>query len=207
VLFAAAALGSAGPALAGVNNPGAVALAPDQAQALASAPADVPDGSSTKAVDGLTALSASNLPGADTSIEPGVSPQAAVGLTTLDESQVSMIIAAIKPACWANAMWHQWGTWPYQQKITDTTYWCAVPGSHITYRTSSTTASGLLWAIGWRANALIGGGVGTGFTYVTNRASAGFSCPTTIPWITIHTAHHEDIKRTDTGATTLVGSG
>jgi hypothetical protein len=207
VLFAAAALGSAGPALAGVNHPGAVALAPDQAQALATASADEPSGSITSVVDGLAVLRASTLPGADTSMEPGVSPEAAVGLASPNETQVSAALTAVRTTCWANAMWHQWGTWPYQQKITDTTYWCAVPGSHITYRTSSTTASGLLCAIGWRANALIGGGVGTGFTYVTNRASAGFSCPTTIPWITIHTTHHEDIKRTDTGATTLVGSG
>jgi hypothetical protein len=104
-------------------------------------------------------------------------------------------------------MWHQWGTWPYQQRITDTTYWCAVYGSHITYRSSTTTASGTLCAVNWRARQLIGGGVGPGFTYFTMRSSAGFACPTVIPWITLHTTHHEDVKRTDKGATTLVGSG
>jgi hypothetical protein len=104
-------------------------------------------------------------------------------------------------------MWHQWGTWPYQQRITDTTYWCAVYGSHITYRSSTTTASGTLCAVNWRARQLIGGGVGPGFTYFTIRSSAAFACPTLIPWITLHTTHHEDVKRTDKGATTLVGSG
>jgi hypothetical protein len=104
-------------------------------------------------------------------------------------------------------MWHQWGIWPYQQKVTDTTYWCAVYFNHITYRTSTTTASGTLCGVNWRAGALIGGGVGRGFTYFTNRASAGFACQTTIPWITIHTSHHEDVKRNDRGMTTLVGSG
>jgi hypothetical protein len=39
------------------------------------------------------------------------------------------------------------------------------------------------------------------------RSSAGFACPTVIPWITLHTTHHEDVKRTARGATTLVGSG
>jgi hypothetical protein len=44
-------------------------------------------------------------------------------------------------------------------------------------------------------------------TFFTNRASAGFACPTVIPWITIHTTHHEDTKRNDRGVSTFVGSG
>jgi hypothetical protein len=179
-------------------------LPQDQAQALIAAPADAPEGSSTSSVDGAAALSASTQPGADTSIEAGISAQAAVGLVPLNEGNA---ISATRPICWANAAWHQWGTWPYQQRITDTTYWCAVFGSHITYRSSTTTASGTLCGVDWRAHALIGGGVGRGFTYFTVRASAGFSCETDIPWITIHTTHHLDIKRTDRGVTTSVGSG
>ncbi|HEY5694007.1 MAG TPA: hypothetical protein VIR14_05815 [Gaiellaceae bacterium] len=161
-------------------------------------------GSTTSVVDGQTALNAASVSGADTSIESGVSAQAAVGLTQLTEGN---IISASRPVCWANSYWHQWGTWPYQQRITDTTYWCAVYASHITYRTSTTTASGTLCGVSWRARQLIAGGVGRGFTYFTNRASAGFSCETVIPWITIHTTHHEDVKRTDRGVTTLVGTG
>jgi hypothetical protein len=179
-------------------------LPQDQAQALISAPADVPEGSSTTSVDGATALGASTQPGADTSIESGISAQAAVGLASLNEGNA---IPATRPVCWANSAWHQWGTWPYQQRITDTTYWCAVFGSHITYRSSTTTASGTLCGVDWRAHALIGGGVGPGFTYFTVRSSAGFSCETDIPWITIHTTHHVDIKRTDRGVATFVGSG
>jgi hypothetical protein len=178
-------------------------LSPDQAQTLASTGTET-SGSTTKAVDGLTALNASTLPDSDTSIETGISPQAAVGLAPLTENN---LISTTRPACWANAFWHQWGTWPYQQRITDTTYWCAVYGSHITFRSSTTTASGLLCGVSWRARQLIGGGVGKGFTYFTMRSSAGFACPTVIPWITIHTTHHEDVKRTDRGVTTLVGSG
>lgn len=195
----AATLGSTGPAVAADPAP----LPPDQAQALATAPADT-SGSTTRVVDGQTALNASAVPGAATSIESGVSAQAAVGLLPLIEGN---IISASRPVCWANAAWHQWGTWPYQQRITDTTYWCAVYASHITYRTSTTTASGTLCGVSWRAKGLIAGGVGPGFTYFTNRSSAGFSCPTVIPWITIHTTHHEDVKRTDRGVTTFVGTG
>ena len=179
-------------------------LPPDEATALATAPADVPTGSSTSAVGGSTVLNAAALPGAQTVIESGLSPRAAVGLDPLSEGNV---ISATRPVCWANSAWHQWGIWPYQQRITDTTYWCAVFNSHITYRTSTTTASGTLCAVNWRAGSLIGGGIGRGFTYFTNRASAGFSCQTVIPWITLHTSHHEDLKRTDRGVTTFVGSG
>jgi hypothetical protein len=198
-----ASLGSAGPALA-ATDPAASPLPPDQAQALATAAADVPSGSSTNAVDGSAALAASSASGADTSIESGVTPQAAVGLAPLNEGSA---ISATRPVCWANVAWWQWGTWPYQQRVTDTTYWCAVFGSHITYRTSTTTASGTLCGVSWRTHALIGGGVGKGFTFFTNRASAGFSCPTVIPWIVIHTTHHVDVKRTDRGVSNFVGSG
>jgi hypothetical protein len=194
-----AVLGLAGPGLA---DTGPTPLSPDQAQALATSGEST--GSSTSVVDGQTALDASSLPGAQTSVESGVSAQAAVGLVPLYEGN---LITASRPVCWANAAWHQWGTWPYQQRIIDTTYWCAVYASHITYRSSSTTTKGTLCATNWRANQLIAGGVGAGFTYFTVRASAGFACPTIIPWITIHTSHHEDVKRTDRGVTTFVGSG
>ena len=196
-----ALLVSATPALALTEAP--PPLPPDQAQTLATTGTET-SGSTTDAVDGATALNASALPESDTAIEGGISAQAAVGLAPLSEGNV---ISATRPVCWANAMWHQWGTWPYQQRITDTTYWCAVYGSHITYRSSTTTASGTLCAVNWRARQLIGGGVGPGFTYFTMRSSAGFACPTVIPWITLHTTHHEDVKRTAKGATTLVGSG
>jgi len=204
LVAAIAVLGSALPALAVIPPPPSP-LPPDQAQALATAAAAVPTGSSTTTVDGRTALNASTVPGAETSIESGITPEAAVGLAPLSEG--GSAISATRPICWANAAWHQWGTWPYQQRITDTTYWCAVFGSHITYRTSTTTASGTLCGVSWRTHALIAGGVGRGFTYFTNRASAGFACPTVIPWIVIHTSHHEDVKRTDRGATAFVGSG
>jgi hypothetical protein len=201
---AAAILGSAMPAFADSSTP--TALPPDQAQALATAPADVADGSSTTAVDGATVLGASASSDAQTSIEPGISPEAAVGLVPLIEPGIRASTPT-RASCWANSMWHQWGTWPYQQRVTDTTYWCAVYNRHITYRSSTTTASGLLCGVSWRSGGLIGGGIGSGFTYFTNRASAGFSCQTIVPWITLHTTHHLDVKRTDTGMTIQVGTG
>jgi hypothetical protein len=191
-------LGLAAPALASDPTP----LPPDQAEALATAPDT--SASTTTAVDGLTALDASAQPDADTSIESGLTPQAAVGLAPFTEGS---LLSAIRPSCWANAAWHQWGLWPYQQRITDTTYWCAIFGSHITYRSTTTTASGTLCGVNWRAKQLIAGGVGRGFTYFTMRTSAGFACPTIIPLVTLHTTHHQDVKRNDRGGTSFVGTG
>jgi hypothetical protein len=202
MLLAAAVLYLTATASATVLTPDPLPL--DQATALASAPAAVPSGSSTTAVDGSTVLAAATLPDAQTSIEDDLSPQEAVGLLPL---QAANALPMTRASCWANEAWHQWGTWPYQQKITDTTYWCAIFNDHITYRSSTTTASGTLCGVSWRAMALIGGGVGRKFTYFTNRSSAGFSCQTVVPWITIHTTHHQDVKRTDRGVTTFVGSG
>jgi hypothetical protein len=202
-----AILGSAAPALAMLGDPGGggtpTLLSPDDAAALANAPAADPSGSSMREVDGGAALTASTLPGADTWVESGVSADAAVGLATLNEAGSS---ASLRPICWANAAWRQWGTWPYEQRLTDTTYWCAVYGSHITYRSSSTTATGTFCGTAWTASQLIGGGVGPGFTYFTTRSSAGFSCATVIPWVTIHTSHHQDVKRGYKGGTSFVGS-
>jgi hypothetical protein len=208
VLLAAmtAILGSAAPALAVIYDPGGgtpTLLSPDDASALANSTVGDLSGSTTSAVDGATALASSTMPDADTYVEPGISADAAVGLVTLYEPGT---LAALRPICWANAAWHQWGTWPYQQRLTDTTYWCAVYGSHITYRSSSTTATGTFCGTGWRSSQLIAGGVGSGFTYFTIRSAAGWSCATVIPWITIHTSHHQDVRRGDKGGTSFVGS-
>jgi len=207
MLLAAAAIIAviATPASATIADPGdATPLSLDQATALATAPAADPSGSSTTQVDGSTALAASTLPGADTSIESDLTPQAAVGLSPLSAAVAGN---TARPTCWANAAWHQWGTWPYQQRLTDTTYWCAVYGSHITYRSSSTTATGTLCGTSWTSSQIIAGGVGPGFTYFTIRSSAGWACATVIPWVTLHTSHHQDVKRGDKGGTSFVGSG
>jgi hypothetical protein len=200
-----AILGTAASAVAAVSPEGGpTLLSPDDASALANSTATDQSGSSTSQVDSATALAASTLPGAQTWTEAGVTTEAAVGLVGLYEGGG---ILMLRPICWANAAWHKWGTWPYQQRLTDTTYWCAIYGSHITYRTSTTTANGTFCATGWTASQLIAGGVGPGFTYFTIRSSAGWSCATVIPWIVIHTSHHQDVRRGDMGGTSFVGSG
>jgi hypothetical protein len=198
-IAASALLGAVLAAAAAAAPPRAEPLPQAQAVALAGGPAAVSSGSVTRRVSAQEALAAAALPGALVAVAPGLSLGQAVG--------VAPAVAAALTACSANAAWHEWGTWPYQQRITDTTYWCAVYNRHITYRSSSATGSGTLCATNYAASQLIGGGVGRGFTYFTVRSSAGFACQTVIPWITIHTNHHEDVKRNDVGRTTWVGTG
>ncbi|MGH3008084.1 MAG: hypothetical protein ACRDLM_01565 [Gaiellaceae bacterium] len=196
-------------------------LSPDDASALIAGPA-VSGTSATTAVAPSTALAASSLPNSVTSVESDLTLDQAVGLDPTSTTTAalrsssstgtgtgtginSLALASVKPMCWANAYWGRWGIWPYEQRITDTTYWCAIYGSKITYRTSSVTGGGTLCGMNWRASQLIGGGVG--LPSFTMRSSAGFSCPTVIPWIVLHPSHHLDVRRDSRGGTVLVGSG
>jgi hypothetical protein len=186
-------------------------VSPEQAQALLSAPALVLSGSSTRAVSPREALSAASLPGAVVSVAPGLSAAQAVGLgptltTTATTAGVLRPIQATPAAtaCSANSQWSEWGTWPYQQRITDTTYWCAVYGDHITYTSSSTNGSGTLCGTSWTSAQTIGGGIG--YSWFVNRASAGFTCQTAIPWVSLHPSHYEDTSRNAWGSTSLVGT-
>lgn len=203
-----AALCGAAPALAVLSSDGGsgglTPLAPADAETLVTS-GEAGGGTTAVIVDGSTVLAAAALPGANTAVETGLTPEQAVGLEPAPSEDAFGV--QLPKGCWANAVWHRWGTWPYQQKVTDTTYWCAVLGSHITLRTSTTTASGTLCSPSLPAAQLIAGGVGKGFTYFTMRASAVFSCATVIPWITIHESRHEDIRRDDVGATTVVRTG
>jgi hypothetical protein len=184
-----------------------------QAQALIDAPAPVQSGSATRAVSPQEALAAASLPGAAVSVAPGLSLQQAVGLAPLPTAAAAtgspvvrrLMVAGSFTACSANAAWHEWGTWPYQQRITDTTYWCAVYGNRVTYISSSATGSGTLCGTDWTSSQLIGGGIG--YSWFVTRSRAGFSCPTVIPWVTLHPSHYEDIARNAWGSTSEVGSG
>ena len=153
-----------------------------QAQALIDAPAAVQSSSVTRPVSAREALAAASIPGAIVSVAPGMSLTQAVGLApavSLSAGPASVVrpigATVSSVGCSANAAWHEWGTWPYQQRITDTTYWCAVYGDHITYTSSSASASGTLCGTGWTSSQLIGGGIG--YSWFVMRSSAGWSAP------------------------------
>jgi len=183
-----------------------------QAQALIAAPAAVASGSTTRPVGAREALAAASLPGATVSVAPGLSPAQAVGLVPAappsigPASVVGTAAATLSSVgCSANSAWHEWGTWPYQQRITDTTYWCAVVGDHITFTSSSVSATGTLCGSAWTGSQLISGGIG--YSWFVMRSGAGWSCPTVIPWVTLHPSHHLDVSRNAWGSTAEVGSG
>ena len=180
-----------------------------QAKALVGATPAVQSGSVTRTVSPQEALAAGALPGATVSISPGLSLTQAVGLApSATPSAVVHPIgaaAAASTGCAASAAWHEWGTWPYQQRITDTTYWCMVVGDHITYTSSSVTATGTICGTGWTTSQLISGGIG--YSWFVMRSSAGWSCATVVPWVTLHPSHYEDVSRNDWGSSAEVGSG
>jgi hypothetical protein len=185
-------------------------LAPAQAQALLDAPAVTT--SVTRSASPQEALAASSLPGAVVSVAPGLSAAQAVGIApavSLSSGISSIVtpVAAVAAAtgCAANVMTTSWGTWPYDQHLADTTYWCAVYGSSITYRSTTVTATGTLCGTGWTSSQLISGGVG--YSWFVMRSSAGWNCPTVIPFVTLHPSHHEDVSRNAWGSTSLVGTG
>ena len=163
-------------------------------------------GSTTRAVSSQEALAAATTPGATVSVAAGMSLTQAVGLAPAPAAVARPIpTTASSVACSANAAWHEWGTWPYQQRITDTTYWCAVYGNHITYTSSSATATGTLCGTDWAKSQRISGGIG--YSWFVTRSTAGWSCPTVIPWVVLHPSHYEDVSRNAWGGTAEVGSG
>jgi len=185
-------------------------LAPDQAQALISAASPVAATSVTRRVSPQEALAATSAPGALTSVAAGMTLAQAVGLAPTD-GPVRSTSAMARPAkaayygCESNQSGWHWGLWPYDQNITDTTYWCAIYGSSITFRTTTVTATGTLCGTSWTASALISGGIG--YSWFTMRASAGWSCPSDIPWITWHPSHYLDTAHNAWGNSAQVGSG
>ena len=184
-------------------------LPPAQAQALVDGPA-VQSPVVTRPVSAQEALAAASLPGATVYVAPGLSLAQAVGLgpavsLSTGPSAVVRPAAAAAPACAANVMTTSWGTWPYDQHIADTTYWCAVPGDHITYHSSSVNATGTFCATSWTTSQQISGGIG--YSWFVMRSSAGWSCPTVVPYISLHPSHYEDVSRNAWGSTSLVGTG
>jgi hypothetical protein len=205
LVFAAVAFVPAASAADG----GPKLLAPAQAQALIGAPG-AQTTSVTHAVSPQEALSAASLPGAAVSVAPGLSLLQAVGLSPVTSpstgsSALARPAVADTPTCAANEVQTSWSTWPYDLHLSDTTYWCMVYGDHITYHSSTVNATSTFCGTSWTTSQQISGGIG--YSWFVMRSSAGWSCPTTFPWITFHPSHHEDVSRNDWGSTAVVETG
>jgi hypothetical protein len=176
-------------------SPVAAPLPLGQAQALVADPSAA-GGSATREVSPQEAFAAAAAPGAVVAVAPGLSIAEAAGVAHTTAEQAT--------ACSANTAWRTWGTWPYEQKLSDTTYWCAVYGSRITYYTSSVNGSGTICGSSWTSSQLISGGIG--YSWFVLRSSGGWSCPTAVPWLSLHPSHYIDISRNAWGSTAEVGS-
>jgi hypothetical protein len=158
-------------AAAGVGNGNAKAkpLDPTQAQTLVST-AGASLGTSVTAISKDDALAASRQAGAQTEV--------ASGFATTQQAIAASTGCASYQSGWG------WGTWPYDQQVYDHTYYCAVTGDHITYRSTTVTTGGTLCGTESRNNWIVSGGIGSFWMVV--HAEARFSCPTVVPWVTLH---------------------
>jgi hypothetical protein len=197
-----------------VPGPAATPLPLDQAAALvAAAPATAPDALAVQAVSPQQALAAATAPGAAVYVAPGLSLQQAVGArlsaaglsSTTASGGVASPASAEAVGCSSVADGGTWGTWPYEQRVSFTVYWCAVYGNHITYYSATTNGGGTLCGVSWTSNQPISGGIP--YSWVVQRGSAGFSCPTVIPWVNLHPSHYLDVSVNAWGSAAEVGRG
>ena len=156
-------------AQAGNGNGKAKPLDAAQAQVLASAPG-ASLGTTIGPASPLDALAAASQPGAQTELAPGfATPAQAIAAST---------------GCASYQSGWGWGTWPYDQQVYDHTYYCAVIGDHITYRSTTVTTGGTLCGTESRDNWIVSGGIG--YFWMVVHAQARFACPTVVPWVTLH---------------------
>ena len=204
------------PAAAPTPGPAATPLPPDQAAALvAAAPATAPDALTVQAVSPQQALAAATAPGAAVYVAPGLSLQQAVGArlstaglssTTASSGGRRSGVGRVGRLLRQRRRRGHWGTWPYEQKIYFTVYW-----SRCTAATSPTIPP----ATNERA-ALCAASAGPSneadqrrdpLSWVVQRGSAGFSCPTVIPWVNLHPSHYLDVSVNSWGSAAEVGRG
>jgi len=107
-----------------------------------------------------------------------------------------------------NQVWHlHRGTWPYNQETYLHVSWCGKGGrsGRITYRNMWTTHNGNLCSgYGDYANVVSGG---VGYSQITIEGGAYFSCPTTIPWVTIHKHRWMQVRFFPDGYSTAIAWG
>jgi hypothetical protein len=76
--------------------------------------------------------------------------------------------------CWFWTLWVEWGVFPYQNRISNDTYWCSMYGTYVSYRSSHVRLGKTVCNAGGANNQHIGGGIGQ--WYIQTRSSGTFSC-------------------------------
>lgn len=156
-------------ASAGNGNGKAKPLDPTDAQTLASTPGGSL-GTTVTPVSKQDAIAAAQLPGASTVVAPGFASTTAA--------------VAASSGCASYQSGWRWGTWPYDQEVYDHTYYCAITGQYITYRSTVVTVDGTLCSAESRDDWITSGGIG--YFWMVVHAQARFSCPTAIPYVSLH---------------------
>lgn len=142
--------------------------------------------------------------------EDGVTLATVEGLTPgTAGARSSMFLSASSTICWKAmdnstlATW--WGIIPYQQNVWEHRHWCAnQPGGRLTY-VSSSPHLGSHWLCDTSDpyDEPYSGGIGYG--WVTRETGGNFSCPTIIPWISIHKSRWQRWMSNSWGNTKWVG--
>lgn len=185
-LAALAAVPAAGAATE--QSAGPRPVTPARAQVLASTPGYAL-GSSAVPISKSDALAAMEQPGAATVLAPGyATPAQAVAAST---------------GCTAWQSGWGWGTWPYDQELYDHTYYCVVAGVRITSRSTNVTTGGTLCGTEYRDNWLSGGGIG--YAWMVVHVQARFSCPTAVPFLSLHPSDWLETSYNDWGNAAVVG--
>lgn len=85
--------------------------------------------------------------------------------------------------CWSvDGMDSEWGTWPYQQRVSESRYWCATNiGGYQNYRVSHVFLHSAACDTSGAYGYLVGGG--NGYTWSTVRSGGHFHCQTPTPWL------------------------
>jgi hypothetical protein len=89
--------------------------------------------------------------------------------------------------CWTavGALWHEWGTYPYQQRVYEDRTWCADRvGGHQTYRSSHVHLHSTLCSNDHPYAQRVSGG--NGYTWTTVRSGGHFACQSPIPYVTFN---------------------
>ena len=207
-LIVVVALALVVPAAASARPPGPAAPVPTplpqaQVEALVTAPAAVAGRLRTWAVSPQEALSAASHARSDRVRRRRGSRCRRRRCRAAAGPSIAQPAAAPAVGCSANRAYRTWGR-ADEQQLSDTTYWCAVFGDHITYYSTTVNATGTLCNTGWTSNQVISGGIG--YTWFVTRSSAGWSCPTVVPWLNLHPSHYMDYSRNAWGNTEYIGS-
>jgi hypothetical protein len=151
----------------------------DPAQAQAPVYSEPTTGGGTiTSITPAQAYSLALAPATKSEVDGGLTLAQSVGL------QPGGMASTVAIACWRWVPWAQWGTWPYQQKVSDDVSWCAAYGDHITSWSSHVSLNTYFCDSSGPYGYKQAGGVGSGV--VRLRAGGYFGCPTTVPWVTLH---------------------